>query len=262
MTSGKLPQPNENWKCPYCGHAQAVADARHSHAVQRLWNDDSVHERVSYVVDSVACANAECRKLSLVFGLFKQEHAGGDKYVFAGWVQRWDLLPESSARPQPEIIPAPIREDYYEACRIRDLSPKASATLSRRCLQGMIRDFCGIAKGTLNAEIEELETKVTNGHAPAGVLADTVEAIDGVRKIGNIGAHMEKDINLIVDVDPDEAQTLIELLELLFDEWYVARQQRKDKIARVGAIAEAKAKARQSSPMQGNASSAGTNQKE
>ena len=30
------------------------------------------------------------------------------------------------------------------------------------------------------------------------------QAIDAVRSIGNIGAHMEKDINLIVDVDPEE----------------------------------------------------------
>jgi hypothetical protein len=43
-----------------------------------------------------------------------------------------------------------------------------------------------------------------------------VEAIDIVRNIGNIGAHMEADINVIVDVDPDEAQTLIELIETLF----------------------------------------------
>jgi len=34
----------------------------------------------------------------------------------------------------------------------------------------------------------------------------TWEAIDAVRKLGNIGAHMEKDINVIVDVDPEEAE--------------------------------------------------------
>lgn len=37
-----------------------------------------------------------------------------------------------------------------------------------------------------------------------------------VREIGNIGAHMEADINVIIDVDPDEAQILIDLVELLF----------------------------------------------
>ena len=36
-----------------------------------------------------------------------------------------------------------------------------------------------------------------------------------VRKVGNIGAHMEKDINVIVDVDPDEAQHLIGLITFL-----------------------------------------------
>jgi hypothetical protein len=78
---------------------------------------------------------------------------------------------------------------------------------------------------------------VDAGQAPAGVQADTVDAIDHVRQIGNIGAHMEKDINLIVDVDPDEAQVLIELTELLFDEWYVARKTRTERLTKLGVIA-------------------------
>jgi hypothetical protein len=152
-------------------------------------------------------------------------------------IKRWQLMPESSATPQPDYIPDPITESYYEACKIIDLSPKASATLARRCLQGMIRDFCGIAKGTLDAEIKELKAQVDQGKAPAGVTSESVEAIDHVRSIGNIGAHMEKDINLIVDVDPGEAQALIELIELLFDEWYVARDQRQKKLSHIAAIA-------------------------
>lgn len=127
-----------------------------------------------------------------------------------------------------------------EACRIRELSPKASATLSRRCLQGMIRDFCGIKKGRLIDEINELKRRVDEDRAPKGVSDDSVEAVDAVRKIGNIGAHMEKDINLIIDVDPEEAQVLVELIETLFDEWYVEREKRKNRFAKIGAIAAAK----------------------
>lgn len=41
----------------------------------------------------------------------------------------------------PEYIPSAIRSDYMEALSIVDASPKASATLSRRCLQGMIHDY-------------------------------------------------------------------------------------------------------------------------
>jgi len=65
----------------------------------------------------------------------------------------WDLRPQSSAIPQPDYIPEQIKNDYEEACSILSLSPKASATLARRCLQGMIRDFWGISKGRLIAEL-------------------------------------------------------------------------------------------------------------
>ncbi|MCW3784262.1 DUF4145 domain-containing protein [Defluviimonas salinarum] len=167
--------------------------------------------------------------------------------------QRWELVeggelfsgrlfPESIAKPQPDYIPVALREDYVEACRIRDLSPKASATLSRRCLQGMIRDFCGVKKDTLLAEITTLKELVKTDKAPSGVSLDSVEAIDHVRGVGNIGAHMEKDINHIVPVDPQEAQLLIELIESLFEEWYVAREKRAARFSGIKALAESKKK--------------------
>jgi hypothetical protein len=101
----------------------------------------------------------------------------------------------------------------------------------------MIRNFCNIAKGTLDAEIKELRTQVEAGRAPAGVTHESVEAIDHVRSVGNVGAHMEKDINLIIEVDPGEAQALIGLVEMLFSEWYVARYNRQQKLAQIAAIA-------------------------
>ena len=124
------------------------------------------------------------------------------------------IYPNSLAKQFPDYIPQAIREDYEEACAVVNLSPKASATLSRRCLQGMIRDFWGIAKSRLVDEIEAIRDKV---HPTQW------KVIDGVRRIGNIGAHMEKDINLIVDIEPDEAEKLIKLIELLIDSWYIKR---------------------------------------
>lgn len=100
----------------------------------------------------------------------------------------------------------------------------------------MIRNFCQIKKGTLAKEIEALKEAVEEGRAPAGVTSETVEAIDHVRSIGNIGAHMEKEIDLIIPVDPDEAQVLIELIEMLFDEWYVARDTRQKRLAAISKI--------------------------
>jgi hypothetical protein len=104
----------------------------------------------------------------------------------------------------------------------------------------MIRDFCKISKSRLVDEINTLRELVKEGKAPRGVEIDSVEAIDQVRKIGNIGAHMEADISVIVDVDPDEAQTLIELVEALFDEWYVAAHDRQARLNHIKAIAAEK----------------------
>ena len=84
----------------------------------------------------------------------------------------------------------------------------------------MIRDFWSISKPRLKDEIDALEEKVD---------ADVWDSIDAVRSVGNIGAHMEKDINIIVDVGPDEAQLLIGLIEQLVDEWYITREDRKNR---------------------------------
>jgi hypothetical protein len=47
---------------------------------------------------------------------------------------------------------------------------------------------------------------------------------------------MEADINVIVDVDSNEAQILIELVELLFLEWYVARAARTERFGKLKSI--------------------------
>ena len=104
----------------------------------------------------------------------------------------------------------------------------------------MIRDFCKISKKTLAQEINTLKAQVDEGKGPQGVNHDTMVAIDHVRSIGNIGAHMENDINLILDVEPDEAQTLIDLIELLFEEWYVAKHVREEKLKKLGVVVEKK----------------------
>jgi len=104
----------------------------------------------------------------------------------------------------------------------------------------MIRDFCGISKNRLIDEVNALRKLLADDNAPRGVSEESVEAIDAVRDIGNIGAHMEKDISVIIEVDADEARTLIELIELLFEEWYIAREKRRMRLSKVVAIKEAK----------------------
>lgn len=245
----ELPKPGQNWQCPYCGFHQAVVKERRDSPQAMVHAAGSVHGKVVLEGEAVVCSNAKCRQLTFRASLYKATNRISDgRHIVGDLIEEWALLPASSARPQPEYILAAIRKDYEEACRIRDLSPKASATMARRCLQGMIRDFCGITRKRLIEEINALRTGVEQGKAPAGVQPDTIDAIDHVRSIGNIGAHMEADINVIVDVDPDEAQHLIRLLELLFDEWYVARHVRGERLKAIGLVAAEKKAAKDAKP--------------
>ncbi len=212
-----------SWICPHCGQAATIQDEDISidDSILRIKNKDGYRCITTLFI---VCPNPECRRFTLTVSLkavqsvFRPDGSGRPDYSNLPLLRQWDLIPESKAKSFPNYIPKPVLDDYSEACLIRDLSPKASATLSRRCLQGIIRDFWQVKPGRLFDEIEQIKDKVD---------IDTWKAIDGVRSVGNIGAHMEEDINVIVDVEPNEAQLLVELIEILLKDWYVAREQKK-----------------------------------
>jgi hypothetical protein len=230
--------PPTHFTCPFCDRDTTVTD-RDVHVGETFLdipNSEGFRRLSSHFV---VCPNPKCKKIAvrLVLHAFdwKEEFDsfGHQKYVrnIGLQLKNWNLIPPSDAKVFPVYIPETIRNDYVEACLIRALSPKASATLARRCLQGMIRNFWGIQKARLIDEIEELKTKVD---------PDTWKAIDALRKVGNIGAHMEKDINVIIEVDEDEAGKLIWLIELLLRDWYIARHERQQRLSEIAAVADAK----------------------
>lgn len=187
----------ETHKCPYCGITYLVTPGLKDITEVRFGN--SHRDELFYVFQHLC---PSCDRVS--FSGFTTGYQGHFYFSF----------PPANSMPLPDYIPEAIRQDYLEAVQIRNLSPKAAATLARRCLQGMIHNFWGIKEKNLNAEITALKGKIS---------ANQWAAIDGLRKVGNIGAHMEKDVELIVDVDQDEAQRLLKLIELLFKNWYIAR---------------------------------------
>lgn len=171
---------------------------------------------------TLACMNKSCKKLSVVA-------------INRTTNRQIDIVPKVVIKEFPDYIPTQIRNDYYEASLIIEDSPKAAATLLRRCLQGMIHDFWGIQEKNLNAELTELKARVSDAQW---------KAIDGVRRIGNIGAHMESDVNTIIDVEAGEANKLLKLIELLLDKWYIARHDEEQLLSEIANIAETKERKR------------------
>lgn len=150
--------------------------------------------------------------------------------------------PDSSSKIFPDYIPEGIRQDYEEACKIVNLSPKASATLARRCLQGMIRDYWKVSnKRNLYEEIQAIEDEVS---------PEVSRVLKGLKDLGNIGAHMEKDINLIINIDHGEAEKLIKLIEYLMKEWYINRYEANQLFNDIIGIDEAKKEQKKNSSAQ------------
>lgn len=138
---------------------------------------------------------------------------------------RYVAWPQHATRPvAPEVEPR-FAEDFRQASATLSVSPKASAAVSRRCLQDVIREKAGIKKPTLDAEIQEL---INSGTTPSWL----VENLDAVRVVGNFAAHPTKSTNTgeVVDVEPGEAEFLLDVLEGLFDFYFIqpakAKQQR------------------------------------
>lgn len=219
-----------SYHCPYCNRISIIESEK---GLFERRNEILLNDKVGYQVITTkveVCSNPLCEKYSLTLLLADHKQVNG-KWVDLEPIKNWNLIPESKAKQFADYIPSFLISDYNEACRIASLSPKASSTLSRRCLQGMIRDFWGITKDTLFQEINALSDKIDE---------PTWNAIDSLRKIGNIGAHMEKDVNFIVDVEPKEAELLIELIETLFEEWYISRYERNVRMQRITTLASMK----------------------
>lgn len=216
-----------SFHCPFCNVDIPITSDTHIIRHPAFEYSDGEHARIvvgDIPSSTIAIEFYRCPKCNK-YSIFAKEYGSYTKGL------NIPLIPNSHAKQFPEYIPEAIRKDYEEAYSIVNLSPKASATLSRRCLQGMIRDFYGITKSRLIDEINALQTIIP---------ATQWKAIDALRSIGNIGAHMEKDIDTIIDVDPDEAEKLLLLIELLIDKWYVARHEEEELLKSITTIANNK----------------------
>jgi len=123
----------------------------------------------------------------------------------------------------PYDLPSTIRNDYEEAALVLADSEKASAALSRRCLQTLLRETAKSKSRDLADQIDEVLPTLP------GYLQ---RQLDAVRNIGNFGTHpiKSKSTGEIVDVEAGEAEWNLDVLDLLFDFYYeqprIAQQKR------------------------------------
>lgn len=224
------------WNCPTCARDVVVSDESINRQSREMATQFSADDRV-VGIDMVLlqCPGKDCGAPYVAtraqWGSYHRAHGyskfraetkiGTGEFVFA----------PATAAPLSAHVPRPVRDDYNEAYLIRTMSPKASATLSRRALQGMIRDRWGVTRHRLHDEILAIREHCDS---------DLYDAMMALKSIGNIGAHPEMDAAVIVDIQEGEAEELLKLLKLLDNEWYVARAKRLATIQAVKSLNEQK----------------------
>ena len=99
------------------------------------------------------------------------------------------MWPKHTARTSlPAEVDASFANDYREACNILSDSPRASAAMSRFCLQCLLRDKAGVKSGDLSVEIDQVLASKT-------LPSDLAEDLDAIRAIWQLrrAPHQEQE---------------------------------------------------------------------
>jgi hypothetical protein len=138
-------------------------------------------------------------------------------------LQDWRMVyPIGASRgPISPEVPSEIADEYVEACNVLPISAKASAALSRRCLQNILHSKgYKIGSGDLAKEIDLLLNEADSKKAIPLRLHTT---IDLIRNFGNFSAHPidDKTTLQIIEVEDHEAESCLDILEECFEHFYV-----------------------------------------
>jgi hypothetical protein len=191
-------------KCPHC-----------TVAIHEDWNTSPIYmgEPTLWRVRIMTCP--ECHKDILQFAKADRDavrvHEPGKFF---------QVFPRGSNRgPVPHDVPVDIATDYNEAALVLPLSAKASAALSRRCLQSVLSN-AGYTQKDLSKQIDAVlaETDTTKA-LPSGIHS----IVDAIRNFGNFSAHRITDQTSlqVIEVEPHEAEWCLDILDELFDHYYI-----------------------------------------
>lgn len=191
--------------CPHC-----------STVVKFSWSVSQPRQINQNESEGIEIFYAECPQCEkLVVGIQEgklQYHASSGYHSIYSISNQKIIYPKTNNFQGSQDIPKKYLEDYEEAIKVLSASPKASAALTRRLLQNILREEFSISEKSLAKEIEIFTNKTD-------IPSYLTDAVDAVRQVGNIAAHPLKDLSTgeIVPVEKGEAEWLIEVIEQLFD---------------------------------------------
>ena len=207
-------------KCPHCNVAFIDRD-------RRVFKVEEYEDESYYLVARICPV---CQQVIVELSLDRVQQGnfldllaraltGGGPAQSGRPLRQWTKLiwPTGIVRdPVPTEVPEEYAKDYKEAALVLAAgSANASAALSRRCLQNMIRHKIGVNRQNLYQEIEEVIND-PNAHS------QVKSSLHYLRELGNFAAHPEKNgVGAIVDVEEGEAEWCLDTIEVLFEIYFV-----------------------------------------
>jgi len=206
-------------KCPHCNNSIFFEE---SDAVAYEYGKEN---RAKAGITGYDIAHGFCPSCNELIVMIREGKYKGGDYPHLENPQNEDIIyPRGANRPIEPEIPQKYASDFKEAVAVVKLSPKASAAISRRLLQSILREESKIKKSSLADEIEEFIHR-------EGIPSHLSGAVDAVRNVGNFAAHPLKNTHTgeIVDVEPGEAEWLLDVLEAMFDFTFVQPKRLEDR---------------------------------
>jgi hypothetical protein len=219
-------RPNSTGKCPHCG-------------IEVRFEDTSIqnHGGGSYGSISPLYINTRkgmclciftmsCPSCGRVIMILESTKDGPQKEFRQVEILLW---PDSGLRlvpPEVESEAPSLANDFREATAVFPKSKKAAAALARRCLQFILKEKAGTKTKDLADQIDE----VING-----LPSELASNVDAIRHLGNFAAHpiKSKSVGEIVEVEEGEAEWLLDVLQDLFDYYYVSPKKAAERRAAI-----------------------------
>lgn len=134
-----------------------------------------------------------CRKPWLWLAQGQSAVEGREKIAYqCEWDDKFKpIYPDTGGQiPAALEVPERFATDFNEACRVLPVSSKASAAMSRRCLQAVLKEK-GYKQHNLVEQIRAfLDEERPDYTAPRSVR----EQVDAIRHFGNFSAHPMDDV--------------------------------------------------------------------
>ena len=204
-------------KCPHCATGVCIAWREVTFPIP---SPDDEDDRGGYTIQYGFCP--ECEKL-----IIQLQHGLESGYAGEYWIEDIDeksiIYPRYTVRRElDQYVPPKYAQLFLESDEVNNISPRASATLSRYLLQMLLHEELHIHKRNLEDEIKELENE-------SNIPTKLVTMLQVMRRVANFGAHPKKSTNSneIVEVEAGESAVMLDLLEEMFDYIFIKPKQQE-----------------------------------